>query len=349
MNDNIKIINKNNKLIVSLFDKLIKYIKIDNQYLTSSKEIMINNFRIKHLKNSLQIISNFPTKIISSDNLKNIPGIGKGTINKIDEILKTKNLEELKTYDIKYKNQIDKQSIIDDLMKVIGIGPKVAIDFINKYNVKSTDDLITKIKQGKIKTNEKIKLGIKYYGKFEGRIPKSEITSILNYLRILTNKYNSDIYIIICGSYRRELPYSSDIDLLICTSDLITLEDVNNSSLLQEYVNYLKDNKFIIDDITYKNITTKYMGFSKYKLKPIRRIDIRLIPYESLYPAILYFTGSYKLNQLMRIKAKKLGYKLSEYGLFDIKTKKLFYCDSELEIFNKLDMIYLSPKDRSLE
>ena len=47
------------------------------------------------------------------------------------------------------------------------------------------------------------------------------------------------------------------------------------------------------------------MGFCKYKNNLIRRIDIRLIPFESIYAAILYFTGSYELNKIMRINAKK--------------------------------------------
>jgi DNA polymerase/3'-5' exonuclease PolX len=64
---------------------------------------MINNFRIKHLKNAVNIMSNFPTKITSIDNLKNIPGIGKGTLDRIDEILKTGKLEEVDIYINKYK------------------------------------------------------------------------------------------------------------------------------------------------------------------------------------------------------------------------------------------------------
>ena len=49
----------------------------------------------------------------------------------------------------------------------------------------------------------------------------------------------------------------------------------------------------------------------------------------------------------MRKKAKKLGYKLSEYGLFD-KDNNMIYIDSELDLFNKLDMKYLKPNERSI-
>ena len=45
----------------------------------------------------------------------------------------------------------------------------------------------------------------------------------------------------------------------------------------------LKASKFnngkplLIDDMTDKNIVTKYMGFCKYKNNPVRRIDIRYV------------------------------------------------------------------------
>jgi DNA polymerase/3'-5' exonuclease PolX len=230
-------------------------------------------------------------------------------------------------------------------MEVIGIGHKMALDLIDNNNITSIDDLINKINNNKIIVSDKIKLGLKYYGKFKGKIPRNEIDKIYDYLLSINN--NKDLMIIICGSYRREEKYSSDIDVLICDLNLLSIEDVKNSDVLINYVNLLKQNEFIIDDITNKNYITKYMGFCKYKNKPIRRIDIRLIPYESIYTAIIYFTGSNNFNQEMRKKAKKLGYKLSEYSLLNRNTNEIIYINSELDLFNKLNMKYLKPKDRS--
>jgi DNA polymerase/3'-5' exonuclease PolX len=50
----------------------------------------------------------------------------------------------------------------------------------------------------------------------------------------------------------------------------------------------------------------------------------------------------------MRYTAKKMGYKLSEYGLFK-KTKtgyEKIHVSSEKEIFNTLGLEYLSPEKR---
>ena len=334
-----------NKLIVNLFEQLISYIKEDNNFILNSKERNINNFRIIKLKNVVSIIKNYPKNIISSKELINIKGIGHNSLKRIDEIINTGKLNELKEYFKKYKNTIKKQKIIDELMEVIGIGHKMALELINKYNILSIDDLISKIKNDNLIVNEKIKLGLKYYGKFKGKIPRKEIDNIYDYLNNINN--NKDLTIIICGSYRREEKYSSDIDILLCDLNLLTFEDMKNNNVLINYIHLLKNNGFIIDDITSKNIITKYMGFCKYKNNPIRRIDIRLIPYESIYTAMVYFTGSSNLNQNMRKIAKKLGYKLSEYGLYD-DNNNMIYIDSELDLFNKLNMKYLKPNERSI-
>ena len=87
------------------------------------------------------------------------------------------------------------------------------------------------------------------------------------------------------------------------------------------------------------------MGFCKYLENPPRRIDIRFINYESYPAALLYFTGSSTLNKKMREIAKKKGYKLSEYGLFD-KDGKPIKVESERDIFHKLNMEFLPAQLR---
>ena len=56
----------------------------------------------------------------------------------------------------------------------------------------------------------------------------------------------------------------------------------------------------LVDDMTDKKISTKYMGFSKLKDNPVRRIDIRFVPFNSFHTALLYFTGSGEFNKKMR-------------------------------------------------
>jgi DNA polymerase/3'-5' exonuclease PolX len=196
---------------------------------------------------------------------------------------------------------------------------------------------------------------LKYHSKYQVNIPRNEIDKIYSIIkRIIANHNKSysnkkDFVIFdICGSYRREKSTSGDIDVLISKQG--SLEEINYLLLfvnkLKENISVNNDKSLIVDDITDKNFETKYMGFLQYKNNPVRRIDIRFVPYESYYSALLYFTGSMELNKKMRNIAKEKGLKLSEYGLYKIDDNSKLPINSEEEFFIALDMNYIEPKNR---
>jgi DNA polymerase/3'-5' exonuclease PolX len=82
-------------------------------------------------------------------------------------------------------------------------------------------------------------------------------------------------------------------------------------------------------------------------VKIARRIDIRFVSYPSFYAALLYFTGSCDFNKHMRTVALKKRYTLNEYGLYKF-SGEIISTNSEEEIFDILEMKYLSPKDREI-
>lgn len=341
----IKIVNNDNLQLFLVLDKFLELLRIDMDNIKDQKELTAAEFRIRTLVKTLNIIKSFKEKIINGNDIAHFKGIGKKTIERINEILETKKLKEMSELEKKYKNVYKNEEIINDLTQVVGIGRITAIDLIKKYNIKSLDNLKERVELNEIEVNDKIKLGLKYVGKFFGNIPRKEMNKIADYLEKYTEQFKN-LTVTFCGSYRREKSTSNDLDILLCSLDLITELDIKNSDLLINYVKKLKTTGFLIDDITSSaEIKTKYMGFCKYKNGLIRRIDMRLVPYNSYYASVLYFTGPYEFNTVMRSNAKKLGYKLSEYGLF--KGKRQIYTDSEENIFNLLNMKYLSPKDRN--
>jgi DNA polymerase/3'-5' exonuclease PolX len=311
-------------------DNIINLLKL---YLDQIKAENAIIYKINAIANLIKIIKEYPKEIKNGEELKDIKGVGKGSIEKINEIIKTGTLSYL------YLDYQNTNNVVNELTEVVGIGPVIANKLIQKYKIKSLNELIKKVNSGEIKVNDKIKLGLKYAGKFKGNIPRQHIDDMQDYLK----QFNP--HIVICGSYRRGLEYSSDIDVLLYNRDLLTMDDVKKSNMLNDYVKLLTKNKFIVDNITNNNVT-KYMGFAKWK-NTIRRIDVRLIPYESIFPALVYFTGSYELNRIMRRQAKELGYKLNEYGLY--KNNKFIYITSEKDLFKKLDMKYLRPTERNID
>ena len=351
-----------NNNLVNEFSKLISFIQYklkESKEENNKKQANINTFKLKQIKNIFNIIKNYPDEI-TLDNYKeliNIDGIGKGTIDRIKEILETNKLSELKDFNktLDSKNFKNETKVTSELLEIVGVGPSKAKELFDQ-GVTSIKDLKKKIKDKKIEVNEKVLLGLKYHGVYKVNIPRKEIDNvhklITKVIKKINKKYELDDdnkYIFeICGSYRREKPFSNDIDIL-----LTKLGDPDESrNHLKSFVKKLKkpirennNKELLVDDITDKNIETKYMGFSKYKDNHIRRIDIRYIPYDSYNYALLYFTGSSDLNKKMREIAKTKGLKLSEYGLFD-KNNKKFKAKSERDIFKKLGLEYLPPRLR---
>jgi DNA polymerase beta len=329
-----------NNNIINEFKKLIKQIQID----IDIKNDLKDQFRLNNIYRSLSIIKNYPDKIKSGEQLQHIKGIGKGTISRIDEILKTGKLSEIITVNNDYT------IFIDELEKVIGIGRKTAYDLYKKHNIKSVKELKKAHDNNKIKLNDQILLGLKYHNVYKQDIPRKEIMNVDKFLHTNISKIDPELHLIIAGSYRREKLRSNDIDVLITHPDIKTDKQLcSSNNYLHQFVTNLKTNKFIIDDMTNKNYKNKYMGFCKYKVGKsyvIRRIDIRYIPYDSYYTALLYFTGSKDFNKQMRYLAIQLGYTLNEYKLCKLKSKKCIKIKSEKQVFDILDMEYVEPKFR---
>src|SRR5271154_2321686 len=345
-----------NATIIEQFNLLIKQIQaeyLNAQVENDVKEISMHSYRLKQIKKILAIIKKLDFEITDANDVKGIPGIGPGTLRRVKEILETGRLSELES---KYSNK--KQQVINsiqELEQVIGIGDKRAKELVVHHKIKSVDDLKKAIKTGRIEVNKKILLGLKYYGVVKLSIPRKEISAIGKYLVKEAHKINHSLDIMICGSYRRGKPTSNDIDVMLYHPDVKYTKHIRNPSTyklspyLELLVNNLTDNGFLLDHLTDKNYKMKYMGFCKFKTNPIRRIDIRFIPYNSIYTAMLYFTGLYELNEAMRLAAKKRNMILNEYGLYKINAtgnKTLIEINSEADVFKHLGMKPLTPKQR---
>lgn len=304
-----------NSLIISELNKLISTLLYEKPPNFS--------FKVNSFKKTINLIKEIDYEINSAEQLKNVKSIGKGTIDRINEILKNGNLQENKNVEKKQKNISD----FNKLQTITGIGPAKAKQLIEKKI--SFNDLIEKPSDSMLNelTHHQL-IGVKYYHDLLKRIDSKIIYDIEQYLKKFDFKFN------ICGSYRRKKENSGDIDILI----------LEEKKTLKDIVKILTEDKFIIDNLT-DDGKTKYMGICKTPKSHAMRIDIRLLPKQSYPFALLYFTGSKKTNTYMRNIAIKAGYKLSEYGLFD-KKNTFIPLESESAIFEFLHIPYLSPEKR---
>lgn len=136
--------------------------------------------------------------------------------------------------------------------------------------------------------------------------------------------------IVVAGSIRRKKKTVHDIDLLATSK--------NPSKLMEAFAS--------MPDV--KKVLARGLSKTMLILKNNIEVDLRIVPAESWGAALLYFTGDKSFNIGMRKKAIRLGYKLSEYGLFDRKSGKRVAGKTEGEIFKKLGYEkVLAPTDRA--
>lgn len=347
-----------NSQIIDQFNLLIKQIEaeyLNAQVENNEKDLKAHKFRLQTIKKIVSLLKRLDFEITDSADLVGFPGIGEGTRKRVQEILDTGKLNELKSkYTKKKQNKIDN---IQELTKIIGVGSSKAKEFVLKDGITSVEDLKKAIKKNKIQVNDKVKLGLKYYGLVQGAIPRKEIEQTEKYLVEVAHSIDPRLEIMICGSYRRGKATSGDIDVLMYhpslkySKDLVDAKQKKVNSFLEMFVNNLTEDGFLLDHMTDKNYSTKYMGFSQYKNYPVRRIDIRMMPYQSLAASMLSFTGPQELNTEMRTAAKKRNMILNEYGLYKLNedgSKTLVKAKSEADIFHALGMEYLTPAQREL-
>jgi DNA polymerase/3'-5' exonuclease PolX len=331
-----------NTNIINEFTILCDGIKNELLYPKKSTDINTLNFKLRAFERALETFSKFKTEIKSVEQIDGIPNIGPGIKKRVQIILTKGYLPE----NNKYKKQETDQQYINELTTLIGIGPQLALKLIHNHNIKSISELERKIND--IPLPHMVKVGLKYKDKYEKKIPRLEMVEIDKYIHSILIPLDSDLLCVLCGSYRRLKTYSNDIDMLIVHPQYNQNSDILKSNLLEKIIKTLSDQHLIIESLLSQDVKTRYMGLIKMNRYPIRKLDIRLVPYTSYYTALLYFTGSAQFNKYIRTKAKRLGYKLSEYGLFKYSDDKWINIPihSEHDVFNYLKLPYQQPQYR---
>ncbi len=309
-----------------------------------------NRFKSTAYRNAIKTIKNLSTQISSGKEAMGYAGIGKSIGLKIDEIIKNQTL---------LRNQVDKKNVrvqaLEFLTSVHGIGPKRAATLYDNHNIR---DLKSLQKHRDLLTGQQI-IGLDLYSDLQKKIERSEMDLIIKVLNCFLPR---KIKMTVCGSYRRGLLESSDIDVLLTKENWVSGEDIPKD--IPKFITKLKDEGFLTHELAYG--TKKYMGVCRLNSELLetiqeypedlvigddyfyhRRIDIRFIPYNNYFCGVLYFTGSGEFNVMMRKKALAQGFSINEYKVTDQNDESAeFLINSEKDIFDLIEMEYVEPKNR---
>ncbi len=129
----------------------------------------------------------------------------------------------------------------------------------------------------------------------------------------------------ISGSWRRGEVILGDLDIIIIPKKGLKLKDCIPPSY--DDLNWLGE----------KRAQIVIMG---------EKVDIHTTTLDSMGAARMYFTGPASWNIGMRILARKMGYKLNEYGLFSLETGMWEVGRFERDIFFRLKRPWKAPHRR---
>jgi DNA polymerase (family X) len=319
-----------NKAIANLLYETADLLEIDGQ----------DSFRIRSYRNAAQAIENLPQRIadLMADPKKilAIPGIGKGMLTNLQEILQGGRLAVHAQLLEKYH-----PSMLQ-LLKIQGLGPKTIALIWNHFNVSDLDGVEKLARAGKIRElprmgeKHELKLikAIEDYRRIGGRylIDHAEIEAekLAKYLSSIPGIDK----ITPAGSLRRGRETVGDLDILV--TGKCCVDDAERAAAIEHIAKYPP----LMDVIA--------SGDNKisFRLRSGMQVDVRLLPPESFGAAMQYFTGSKGHNVALRQRALKMGYTLSEYSLAEIETENPIAGATEEEIYAKLKLDYIPPEMR---
>ncbi len=297
------------------------------------------------LRTSAAIIRNLKFNLTSISQLKRGEGIGEGTIRRVDEILKLGALQKIEE---RKKELTEDEKIVEELKSILFIGDAKAKELL-KAGVKGIKDLRKRVdrKDKKIKLTDNQFISLKYYEDMKEKISYHDVARAGKCIIQLIKDTDPDNIAYVVGSHRRGKEFSSDVDIL--------MSNTQGRNTLGEVINFLTDEtvSFIVHTFSFGKV--KFQGLYNYKYGEeeldennitVRKIDIRWVPFESLGSSLLHSTGSDAFNVRLRQIAIDKGMKLSEFGIFDLKTGKQIPTSTEEDIFKTLGLKYTEPKDR---
>ena len=280
-----------------------------------------SGFRKTAFSKAVEAVKKHKKATITKAELVAYQGIGEGILRRFDELVSSGGLAELKEHE-------EERKVVELFEGIYGVGPVLAKKWFQQGSRTLKDIPVETLTRSQ-------SLGLKYYKDINSRIPRHEIDQINRELSRVVSAFNSkhklNIRAKICGSYLRGRESSGDIDIII------------SDELDRPFIDaFLKDSIGLFHHILAKGdskvLTLGGLGQIE------RRIDLELVEREDWAYALLYFTGSANFNKHMRGIAKDKGYLLNHAGLFmgDAKVS----AETERDIFDFLDMKYLTPEER---
>lgn len=293
-------------------------------------------FRAQAYANAANTLRNMQEPVeLYADSLQHLD-----TLTGIGESIATKILEYLATGSIAAFDELKEEVPYElvELLDVEGIGAATLKTLYQQRGIRNKEELITALQQNKLQGlagfgSKKIMqlckaLKIKTT---QQRLPYATASEtakkVIRALRMMPGIEQCTI----AGSLRRKSPTIGDIDI-VCEVPAQKRKRVARQLLTLPFV--------------YQRIAAGSTRISFRMQQPDIQVDIRLVDKNSFGAALLYFTGNKEHNIELRTIARKKGWKINEYGVFEIKTGRRLAGADEAGIYQLLGFAYIEPEWR---
>jgi DNA polymerase (family 10) len=292
-----------------------------------------NPFKIRAYRRAAQLLENLDTDVASlvdTGELRHLEGIGSALAGKITEYVRTGSIGALD----KLRQEIP--SSLHALTTVPGVGPKVAARLFRELGIRDLAGLEEALSQQRIrelkgfgpKTEANIAVGLEELARYQGRRPLYVALPLARELVAGLQALPAVNRVAIAGSVRRMREMVGDIDIVVATDD----------------------SEVIGHHLTHLTLVERVMARGDTKVSLVLhgglQVDVRMVASGAFASALHHSTGSQAHNVALRSLALAKGLSISEYGLFDRRTKERHEPANEEELYALLGLPYIPPELR---
>jgi DNA polymerase (family 10) len=295
-----------------------------------------DGFRIRSYRNGASVIESYAERIADilanpERKITDIPGIGKGLAAVLTEIEARGSCDK--------RDELLKKfpPAALDFLKIQGLGPKHIALIFEHFRIRTMDELEQLCRDQKLRTlprmgaklEEKVLRSIMQYKERSGRFLLSFADNTAQELTAWLATVEGIEAITPAGSLRRGKETIGDLDLLVTGPNAAAaLERVAANPKVQEVLG--------------RGANKTSVKFGREGLQ----VDVRALEHASFGAAMQYFTGSKEHNVALRQRAIRMGFKLSEYGLFRSDDDTRVAGETEEGIYQALGLDWIPPELR---
>ncbi len=269
-------------------------------------------------------------RLAREDKLKDVRGIGTALNDKLKELILNGTL----SYYEELKASVPEGLL--EILKVPGLGPRKVRALYDMLEITTLAELEYACRENRLvnlkgfgqKTQDNILEGIAFIRRNQGRYFYSEARRIADGLITKLKEFPALDKASLAGSIRRCREIVKDIDLVASTDEPDGLTSFFTELPLVAGVIAHGDTKVSV------------------QLNEGINADLRVAKKVEFPYALHHFTGSKEHNIALRHRAKNMGMKINEYGLFRGGDEELVVCRDETEFFAALNLDYIPPELR---